>query len=97
MASSSPSPFVICNCFFSDSAWCPKILRYLSFNETDIQAEEGSLWGDSDKELDKASLDREWQKRHDQFHMIGYCDGLITGKEASAQQGFNIGLSNQFL
>ncbi|XWS65768.1 hypothetical protein CRYUN_Cryun05aG0141900 [Craigia yunnanensis] len=62
------------------------------FNETDIQAEDGSLWGDSDEELDKASdLDREWQRRHDQFHTIGYRDGLIAGKEASAQQGFNIG------
>ncbi|XP_022764941.1 uncharacterized protein YAE1-like [Durio zibethinus] len=62
------------------------------FNEADIQAEDGSLWGDSDDELDKASdLDREWQRRHDQFHTIGYRDGLIAGKEASAQQGFNIG------
>ena len=43
----------------------------LDFNEADIQAEDGSLWGDSDEELDKASdLDREWQKRHDQFHTV---------------------------
>ncbi|XWS56796.1 hypothetical protein CRYUN_Cryun09bG0116500 [Craigia yunnanensis] len=62
------------------------------FNEADIQAEDGSLWGESDEELVKASdLDREWQRRHDQFHTIGYRDGLIAGKEASAQQGFNIG------
>ncbi|XVF24219.1 hypothetical protein REPUB_Repub13aG0108900 [Reevesia pubescens] len=58
------------------------------FNE----AEDGSLWADSDEELDKASdLDREWKRRHDQFHTIGYRDGLIAGKEASAQEGFNIG------
>ncbi|XVE99851.1 hypothetical protein REPUB_Repub03eG0237200 [Reevesia pubescens] len=62
------------------------------FNEADVQAEDGSLWGDSEEELDKASdLDREWQRRHDQFHTIGYRDGLIAGKEASAQEGFNIG------
>ncbi|XVE51353.1 hypothetical protein DITRI_Ditri02bG0033600 [Diplodiscus trichospermus] len=62
------------------------------FNETDIQAEDGSLWGDSDEELDRANeLDREWQRRHDQFHTIGYRDGLLAGKEDSAQQGFNIG------
>ncbi|XVE51354.1 hypothetical protein DITRI_Ditri02bG0033600 [Diplodiscus trichospermus] len=94
------------------------------FNETDIQAEDGSLWGDSDEELDRANeLDREWQRRHDQFHtvldnldflfilckylmvgclgydiksvvedfQIGYRDGLLAGKEDSAQQGFNIG------
>ncbi|OMO50003.1 hypothetical protein CCACVL1_30719 [Corchorus capsularis] len=61
------------------------------FNESDIQDEDGSLWG-SDEELDKASeLDREWQRRHDEFHTIGYRDGLIAGKEASAQEGFNIG------
>ncbi|KAK8621918.1 hypothetical protein V6N13_097546 [Hibiscus sabdariffa] len=58
------------------------------FNEVD----DGSLWGGSDEELDKTSdLDREWQRRHDQFHTIGYRDGLIAGKEASAQEGFNIG------
>ncbi|XP_039027168.1 uncharacterized protein LOC120160926 isoform X2 [Hibiscus syriacus] len=58
----------------------------------DIQADDGSLWGGSDEELDKTSdLDREWQRRHDQFHTIGYRDGLIAGKEASAQEGFNIG------
>ncbi|GMI95566.1 hypothetical protein like AT1G34570 [Hibiscus trionum] len=63
------------------------------FNESDIQADDGSLWGGgSDDELDKISdLDREWQRRHDQFHTIGYRDGLIAGKEASAQEGFNIG------
>ncbi|OMO68748.1 hypothetical protein COLO4_29439 [Corchorus olitorius] len=62
------------------------------FNEADIQDEDGSLWGGSDEELHKASeLDREWHTRHDEFHTIGYRDGLIAGKEASAQQGFNIG------
>ncbi|XP_039027167.1 uncharacterized protein LOC120160926 isoform X1 [Hibiscus syriacus] len=61
-------------------------------SEVDIQADDGSLWGGSDEELDKTSdLDREWQRRHDQFHTIGYRDGLIAGKEASAQEGFNIG------
>ncbi|KAK6227701.1 hypothetical protein SCA6_000041, partial [Theobroma cacao] len=62
------------------------------FSEANVQAGDGSLWGDSDEELDKLSdLDREWQRRHDQFHTIGYRDGLIAGKEASAQEGFNIG------
>ncbi|GMI95666.1 hypothetical protein like AT1G34570 [Hibiscus trionum] len=62
------------------------------FSEVDIQVDDGSLWGGSDEELDKTSdLDREWQRRHDQFHTVGYRDGLIAGKEASAQEGFNIG------
>ncbi|XP_073136537.1 uncharacterized protein [Henckelia pumila] len=39
-------------------------------------------------------MDREWQRRHDQFHTIGYRDGLIVGKEAFAQEGFNIGFKD---
>ncbi|EXC30703.1 hypothetical protein L484_027878 [Morus notabilis] len=43
-------------------------------------------------ELEKSSdLDREWQRRREQFHTIGYRDGVIAGKEAAAQEGFNIG------
>ncbi|KAB2084682.1 hypothetical protein ES319_A05G350900v1 [Gossypium barbadense] len=64
------------------------------FNKSDIQDEDGSLWGGSDEELDKTSdLDREWKRRHDQFHTIGYRDGLIAGKEASAQEGYNWGIA----
>lgn len=41
------------------------------FNKSDIQDEDGSLWGGSDEELDKTSdLDREWKRRHDQFHTV---------------------------
>ncbi|CAI8583703.1 unnamed protein product [Vicia faba] len=52
-----------------------------------------SLWDDSDDDnVNKSSdLDREWQRRRDQFHTIGYREGLIAAKEASAQEGFNIG------
>ncbi|XP_027355411.1 uncharacterized protein LOC113865204 [Abrus precatorius] len=54
---------------------------------------DGSLWDGSDDKLDSSSdLDREWQRRHDQFHTIGYRDGLMAGKQASAQEGFNIEL-----
>ncbi|KAI4323492.1 hypothetical protein L6164_023090 [Bauhinia variegata] len=64
----------------------------------DLGLDDGSVWGSSDDELDKASeLDREWQKRHDQFHTMGYRDGLIAGKEASAQEGFNIGFKRSVL
>ncbi|KAF5742429.1 hypothetical protein HS088_TW09G00477 [Tripterygium wilfordii] len=64
------------------------------FNDCDCVDEDGSFsfWGGSDEDLDKASdLDREWQRRHDQFHTIGYRDGVLAGKEASSQEGFNIG------
>ncbi|PON90396.1 Essential protein Yae1, N-terminal [Trema orientale] len=51
-----------------------------------------SLWNGSDGELDNPSdLGREWQRRQDQFHTIGYRDGVIAGKEAAAQEGFNVG------
>lgn len=54
--------------------------------------EDGTSLNGSDEELDRASdLDREWRRRRDQFHTIGYRDGLMVGKEASAQEGFNIG------
>ncbi|KAK9939159.1 hypothetical protein M0R45_015866 [Rubus argutus] len=60
--------------------------------------EGGSVWDCSDDELDKASdLDREWNRRRDQFHMMGYRDGLIAGKEASSQVGFNIGFKQSVL
>ncbi|XP_045822971.1 uncharacterized protein LOC123915779 [Trifolium pratense] len=50
-----------------------------------------SPWYDSDDELHT-----EWQKRRDEimtneFHTIGYREGLMAAKETSAQEGFNIG------
>lgn len=34
-------------------------------------SDEGSLWDGSDEKLGKSSdLDREWQRRHDQFHTV---------------------------
>uniref|UniRef100_A0A6M2EWL8 Essential protein Yae1 N-terminal domain-containing protein n=1 Tax=Populus davidiana TaxID=266767 RepID=A0A6M2EWL8_9ROSI len=64
----------------------------------DLQDDGGSLWDDSVEELDRDSdLDREWQRRHDQFHTIGYRDGLIAGKEDSAQEGFNVGFKQSVL
>ncbi|KAL3614866.1 hypothetical protein CASFOL_040527 [Castilleja foliolosa] len=63
----------------------------------------GDLWYEDDdgdetyhehtvEKMNKGSdMEREWQRRHNQFHTIGYRDGLIAGKEAAAQEGFNIG------
>ncbi|MCH83486.1 putative essential protein Yae1 [Trifolium medium] len=57
-----------------------------------------SVWDDSDEVFNDASeLDREWQLRHDQFHTMGYRDGLFAGKEAAAQEGFNIGFKQSVL
>ncbi|XP_020215066.1 uncharacterized protein LOC109799006 [Cajanus cajan] len=64
----------------------------------DYDGDDLSLWDDSDDKLDSSSdLEREWQRRHEQFHTIGYRDGLIAGKEASAQEGFNIGFKQSVL
>ncbi|GFY90501.1 essential protein Yae1, N-terminal [Actinidia rufa] len=63
-----------------------------------LSHDDGSLWGSSPEEQNNLSdLDREWNKRHDQFHTIGYRDGLIAGKEASAQEGFNMGFKESVL
>ncbi|MED6136899.1 hypothetical protein PIB30_060000 [Stylosanthes scabra] len=60
--------------------------------------DDDDFWGGSDDKLDKPSdLDREWQRRHDEFHTIGYREGLIAGKEASSQEGFNIGFKQSVL
>ncbi|XP_047342209.1 uncharacterized protein LOC124945761 [Impatiens glandulifera] len=64
----------------------------------ELTNEDDSPWGGSSDELEGPSdLDREWKYRHDQFHKIGYRDGLIAGKETSAQEGFNIGFKESVL
>ncbi|KAK4767806.1 hypothetical protein SAY87_002947 [Trapa incisa] len=58
----------------------------------DVWEEDECLWDDSEDRLDSSTdLEREWQRRRDRFFTIGYRDGLIAGKEASAQEGFNLG------
>ncbi|XP_065034357.1 calmodulin-like isoform X1 [Musa acuminata AAA Group] len=42
-------------------------------------------------EISDADLNREQKRRYDQFYTMGYRDGISAGKEASAQEGFNIG------
>ncbi|KAL3617409.1 hypothetical protein CASFOL_037730 [Castilleja foliolosa] len=67
------------------------------------ESDSGDLWYDDDvtshehsvEKMNKGSdMEREWQRRHNHFHKIGYRDGLIAGKEAAAQEGFNIGFKN---
>ncbi|KAM3323596.1 hypothetical protein P3S67_004747 [Capsicum chacoense] len=78
---SSPRPTINSgNNDSQDNDWC------------DLWSDDGDLCDDSTDKLDKTSeIGREWQRRHDQFHTIGYRDGLMAGKEASAQEGFNVG------
>ncbi|KAK3018115.1 hypothetical protein RJ639_003486, partial [Escallonia herrerae] len=69
-----------------------KPLDSLDGDSGELWHEDGSSWNGSVAELNNTSeLDREWQRRRNQFHTIGYRDGLMAGKEASAQEGFNIG------
>ncbi|CAA0810067.1 Essential protein Yae1- N-terminal [Striga hermonthica] len=42
-------------------------------------------------------MEREWERSHNQFHTIGYLDGLIAGEEADVQEGFNIGFKDSVL
>ncbi|KAK9058053.1 hypothetical protein SSX86_022893 [Deinandra increscens subsp. villosa] len=59
---------------------------------------DGSSCNDSDGKFDPSfDLDREWQRRKNQFHAVGYRDGIISGKEASAQVGFNVGFKESVL
>ncbi|XP_058107130.1 uncharacterized protein LOC131250806 [Magnolia sinica] len=64
----------------------------------DVWGEDGSFYNVSDDGSGKTSdLDREWERRHNQFHTIGYRDGLTAGKEASAQEGFVVGFKQSVL
>ncbi|KAM5551939.1 hypothetical protein ABKV19_026685 [Rosa sericea] len=63
-----------------------------------LSDEDGTSWCGSDDEVNEASdMDKEWQRRRDQFHTMGYRDGVIAGKEASSQEGFNIGFKQSVL
>ncbi|KAG0479620.1 hypothetical protein HPP92_010478 [Vanilla planifolia] len=58
--------------------------------------DDSHIWGEDDAPTDEHSsdsliLNREWERRHSQFHTMGYRDGITAGKEASAQEGFNDG------
>ncbi|CAA0808940.1 Essential protein Yae1- N-terminal [Striga hermonthica] len=70
-------------------------------NESDADDcwyDDESSYENSVERLDKArDMEREWERRHNQFHTIGYRDGLIAGKEVAAQEGFNIGFKESVL
>lgn len=60
-------------------------------DEAHVHTNDGS-WCDSDEEWDE-----EWHRTQNQFHTMGYRDGLIAGKEAAAQEGFNDGFKKSVL
>ncbi|CAO2167725.1 unnamed protein product [Urochloa humidicola] len=55
-------------------------------------AEDDDVWDDaSDSPGHASNLDREWIHRQNQFHKMGYRDGITEGQKDSAQEGFNVG------
>lgn len=64
-----------------------------SENGVDVAtAEDDDIWGDaSDSPGHASTLDREWAHRQNQFHKMGYRDGITEGQKDSAQEGFNVG------
>ncbi|GKU92219.1 hypothetical protein SLEP1_g5978 [Rubroshorea leprosula] len=69
----------------SSTANTPDNLILSGSDEADFHTDDRS-WYDSDEESD-----RELQRVQNQFHTMGYRDGLLAGKDASSQEGFNIG------
>ncbi|KAG9443631.1 hypothetical protein H6P81_014971 [Aristolochia fimbriata] len=96
---------VICwqdRALFSVSAWrCRRFVMTQNMPDDEIQIpiedsadiwnEDGSIESCSHDVFDQSDLNRVWEQRQNQFHRIGYRDGLLTGKEMSAQEGFNVG------
>ncbi|KAK9130489.1 hypothetical protein Sjap_010976 [Stephania japonica] len=66
------------------------VILALEFLDSDHDGDD--LWDD-----DTFDLDREWHKRHDQFHKIGCRDCIIAGKETSDEEGFNNGFNESVL
>ncbi|KAI4384636.1 hypothetical protein MLD38_002759 [Melastoma candidum] len=50
------------------------------------------VWEDEESWNESERLDREGRARRLQHYNIGYRDGVVAGKEASAQEGFNAGV-----
>ncbi|KAL5226914.1 hypothetical protein ABZP36_015179 [Zizania latifolia] len=62
-------------------------------NVVDHVAEaDDEIWDDaSDSPGHGSTLDREWVHRQNQFHKMGYRDGIAEGQKDIAQEGFNVG------
>ena len=60
-------------------------------NGEDAAADDDSWCDASDSPGHDSSLHREWTHRQDQFHKMGYRDGITEGQKDVAQEGFNLG------
>ncbi|CAD5323194.1 unnamed protein product [Arabidopsis thaliana] len=56
------------------------------------------FYGSSDEDYSEARvLDNENKQRRVKFHSAGYRDGIVAGKEAIAQEGYNFGYKESVL
>lgn len=72
-------------------------------SRSEVSIEDDDFFVDNESHHDNLSkhlvsdLDREWKVRHNQFHTVGYREGLLAGKESSVQEGFNNGFRESVL
>ncbi|XP_042006996.1 uncharacterized protein LOC121755701 isoform X2 [Salvia splendens] len=92
------------NILESSSVDSDRRINTVQVNDNFHESDADDLWYDDDScedSVEKSSkaldMDREWNRRHDQFHTLGYRDGLIAGKETALQEGFNIGFKDSVL
>ncbi|KAG6406230.1 hypothetical protein SASPL_133829 [Salvia splendens] len=92
------------NILESSSVDSDRRINTVQVNDNFHESNADDLWYDDDScedSVEKSSkaldMDREWNRRHDQFHTLGYRDGLIAGKETALQEGFNIGFKDSVL
>lgn len=62
--------------------------------ELDSLDAEDEEWLEDESSSDK---ERDLHRIRNQFHASGYRDGIIAGKEASSQQGFNVGFKESVI
>ncbi|KAL6873926.1 hypothetical protein ACP4OV_014008 [Aristida adscensionis] len=68
------------------------ILDDFVLSQSATAADVDDIWGDdSDSPGPGSTLDREWIHRQNQFHKMGYRDGITEGQKDAAQEGFNVG------
>ncbi|KAM3196206.1 hypothetical protein ACQJBY_072072 [Aegilops geniculata] len=60
-------------------------------NGEDAAVDDDSWCDASDSPGHDSSLHREWTHRQDQFHKMGYRDGITEGQKDVTQDGFNLG------
>ncbi|BAF27351.2 Os10g0580500 [Oryza sativa Japonica Group] len=71
----------------------PSLFNVNTGNSVDDDAiADDDVWDDvSDSPGHGSTLDREWVHRQNQFHKMGYRDGIAEGQKDIAQEGFNVG------